>query len=116
MGKLGQLKVETEFGREWHAGKDNTAPDLTRNPTGVIGSSLARLSPFRTLANDKNISMAIGEWQECLDTLESESQGLDDYVQRLWVQKDEAMMTFHKVSSQEEYGRKLIEDAKGSPV
>ena len=113
LGKLGHLKVETEFGRELHAGKDNTAPDLTRNPTGVIGSSLARLSPFRTLANDKNISMAIGEWQECLDTLESESQGLDDYVQRLWVQKDEARMTFHKVSSEEEYGRKLIEDAEG---
>lgn len=56
--------------------------------------------------------MAIGEWQECLNALERESQGLDDYVQRLWVAKDEARMTFHKVSSQEEYGRKLIEDAE----
>jgi hypothetical protein len=56
--------------------------------------------------------MAIGEWQECLNTLERESQGLDDYVQRLFVEKDEARMTLHKVSSQVEYGRKLIEDAE----
>lgn len=44
--------------------------------------------------------------------MEHEWQGLDDYVQRLFVEKDEARMTLHKVSLQVEYGRKLIEDAK----
>ena len=113
LGKLGHLKAEKEFGKECHAGKDNSAPDLPRDPTVPGGSSLARLSTFRTLAQEKKFSMAIGEWQDCLSALERESQGLDDYVQQLWVLKDEARMTFHKVSSQEEYGKKLIEDAEG---
>lgn len=111
LGKVGQLKAEKESSREWLPGKGNCAPDLPRDPTRAGGSSLSRLSPFRAVAHEK-VSMAIGEWQECLNALERESQGLDDYVQRLWVAKDEARMTFHKVSSQEEYGRKLIEDAE----
>ena len=112
-GKLGLVKAEKDSGREGHPGKENTAPDLPRDPTFGGGSLLARLSPFRSRAHEKKVSMAIGEWQQCLNTLERESQGLDDYVQRLFVEKDEARMTLHKVSSQVEYGRKLIEDAEG---
>ena len=56
--------------------------------------------------------MAIGEWQQCLEVLERESAGLDGYVQLLSAEKEEAKMTLHKVSSQMEYGRKLICDAQ----
>jgi chromosome segregation ATPase len=56
--------------------------------------------------------MAIRDWQLCLDTLERESLGLDEYVHSLFLEKEEARMTLHKVSSQQEYGRKLIADAQ----
>ena len=56
--------------------------------------------------------MAIGEWQQCLEVLERESDGLNGYLQHLFVEKEEARMTLHKVSSHMEYGRKLICDAQ----
>ena len=112
-GKVGLLKAEEEFGREGQSGKENCHPDLPRDPTFGGAGLLARLSPFRSRAQEKKVSMAIGEWQECLNTLERESEGLDDYVQQLFVENDAARMTLHKVSSQVEYGHKLIEDAEG---
>lgn len=56
--------------------------------------------------------MFIAEWQHCLETLERESLGLDGYVQVFFGEKEEAGMTLHKVSSQMEYGHKLITDAQ----
>ena len=73
--KLGVVKAEKESGRDGHPGKDERAPDLPRDPTFGGGSLLARLSPFRALGHDKKVSMAIGEWQECLNTLEREFSG-----------------------------------------
>jgi hypothetical protein len=108
--RLMPLRGEVDLEKDSEAGKENHSLEQVREG----GSHYAGIQPRLNLkiAQSQKISMAIGEWQLCLDTLERESLGLDDYVQRLFLEKEEARMNLHKVSSQQEYGRKLIADAQ----
>ena len=92
------------------AGKENWPLEQVNG--GVVNSPGLRPPKGHTIAFLGKIAMALGEWQQCLEVLERESAALDGYVQLLFAEKEEARMTLHKVSSQMEYGRKLICDAQ----
>ena len=108
--RLMPLKGEGDLEKDCEAGKEN----YTTEQGGEGGIQVAGIQPrlSHKLLQSQKISMAIGDWQLCLDTLERECLGLDEYVQRLFLEKEEARMNLHKVSSQQEYGRKLIADAQ----
>lgn len=104
------MNADVDAVKDSELGKENWA--LDRIPSSENNSTCILPRPNHTLRFLGKIAMAIGEWQLCLDTLERESVGLDVYVQRLLGEKEDARMTLHKVSSQMEYGRKLISDAQ----
>jgi hypothetical protein len=104
------VKGDVDFDKESEGAKENWAIDHVREQGLNPGSLLPRQGhKIRDLGK---IAMAIGEWQQCLEALERESLLLDGYVQRLFAEKEDARMTLHKVSSQMEYGQKLISDAQ----
>ena len=104
------LKGDVESDKDCQLGKENRAAEEV--PGSGINCAGIRTRQIHKNSLAAKISMAIGEWQLCLETLERESLGLDGYVQVLFGEKEEARMTLHKVSSQVEYGRKLISDAQ----
>jgi hypothetical protein len=104
------VKGKVDLEKEWEAGKENWALEQVRKGGINSASTLPRLS--HKIVQSQKIAMAIGEWQQCLEMLERESLGLDDYIQLLFVEKEEARMTLHKVTSPMEYGSKLIADAQ----
>ena len=104
------VKGDVDFEKEYEAGKDKWALEHFRE--GGINSAGILPRQGHKVSHLGKIQMAIVEWQHCLDTLEQESILLDGLVQRLLSEKEEARMTLHKVSSQMEYGQKLISDAQ----
>jgi hypothetical protein len=104
------VRGEVGSEKDCEAGKENWPLEQGRDDEINYAPILPRLS--QKIAQGQKIAMAIGEWQQCLDTLEQESLGLDEYVQRLLFEKEDARMVVHKVSSQMEYGRQLIADAR----
>jgi hypothetical protein len=57
-------------------------------------------------------SMAIGEWQEYVSSLEKETPGLDAHVKRLYSEFEAAKISLAKVAGQLDYGRQLVSNAK----
>jgi hypothetical protein len=53
-------------------------------------------------------AMAIGEWQEYFSLLERETPTLEALVSRLCIEKDGAKMDLVKVTSQVDYGRRIL--------
>ena len=104
------LKGEVDSEKECQLGKEN----CSRDQVPGSGINCAGIIPQRghKISFLGKIAMSIREWSLCLETLDRESLGLDGYVQVLFAEKEEARMTLHKVSSQVEYGRKLISDAQ----
>jgi hypothetical protein len=104
------VKGDVDFNKDCEAAKDNWALEHARE--GGVNSAGLLPRQGHKIAHLGKIPMAIADWQHCLEALERESLLLDGYVQRLFDEKEEARMTLHKVSSQMEYGQKLIDDAK----
>jgi hypothetical protein len=57
-------------------------------------------------------SMAIGEWQEYVSSLEKETLGLDAHVKRLCSEFEAAKISLAKVAGQLDYGRQLVSNAE----
>ena len=108
--KFTPVRGEVASEKDCEAGKENWPLEQGRDGQINYAPILPRLS--QKIAQGQKIAMAIGEWQQCLETLEKESLGLDEYVQRIFQEKEEAKMALHKVSSQMEYGRQLIADVR----
>jgi hypothetical protein len=104
------LRGEGDFEKDYAAGKEKFSTEQLREGGVQVAGIHQRVG--QKLLQSQKIAMAIGDWQLCLDALERESLGLDDYVERLFIQKEDARMNLHKVSSQQEYGCKLIADAQ----
>jgi hypothetical protein len=83
--KLGTVKGESDFEKKGDVGKKNWVLDGIRE-RGFEGAAIPpRQSSFHSKDQSQKDSMTIREWQECMDTLEPESLGLDECVQRLFV-------------------------------
>ena len=105
------LKGDVDTEKESEGRKENWALHQQVHEGGTNSPSILPRKGHK-IPHLGKIAMAIAEWQHCLEALERESLVLDGYVQQLFAEKEEAKMTLHKVSSQMEYGQKLISDAQ----